>query len=101
MSDLRALRIDTPSGSRVRLDELAEVSIVPVPNVIHHYDLFRSIDVGANIDSSRDLGSVVADVDGTRLRRLAAGVPRRDAGRVHRAAGCLDACCGPPASQRW
>ncbi|MET0952616.1 MAG: efflux RND transporter permease subunit, partial [Aeromicrobium sp.] len=63
VSDLRALRIDTPSGSRVRLDELAEVSIVPVPNVIHHNDLFRSIDVGANIDSSRDLGSVVEDVE--------------------------------------
>ena len=63
VSDLRALRIDTPSGSRVRLDELAEVSVVPVPNVIHHFDMFRSIDVGANIDSSRDLGSVVADVE--------------------------------------
>jgi multidrug efflux pump subunit AcrB len=31
--------------------------------VIHHFDLFRSIDVGANIDGSRDLASVVADVE--------------------------------------
>ena len=63
LGDLEQLPIDTPSGERVRLDRLADVRIVPVPNVIHHYDLFRSIDVGANIDGSRDLGSVVADVE--------------------------------------
>jgi CzcA family heavy metal efflux pump len=63
VGDLRSLRIDTPSGDRVRLDELAEISIEPVPNVIHHFDLFRTLDVGANIDGSRDLASVVADVE--------------------------------------
>jgi Cu/Ag efflux pump CusA len=31
--------------------------------VIHHNQVFRSIDVGANIDGSRDLGSVVDDVE--------------------------------------
>ena len=63
LGDLQGLRIDTADGGRVRLDELADISIVPVPNVVHHFDLFRSIDVGANIDDSRDLGSVVADVE--------------------------------------
>ena len=63
LTDLEDLRIDTPSGAYVPLRDLADVRIVPVPNVIHHIDLFRSIDVGANIDGSRDLGSVVADLE--------------------------------------
>ena len=67
-------------GVRCGSTSVADISIVPVPNVIHHNDLFRNIDVGANLDGSRDLGSVVADVeDGTRRGRLAAGVPRGDA----------------------
>jgi len=63
ISDLRNLMIDTPGGGQVRLSDVARVEIVPVPNVVHHNDLFRNIDVGANIDDSRDLGSVVDDVD--------------------------------------
>lgn len=63
LSDLEGLMIDTPDGGQVRLDEVANIEIKPVPNVIHHTDLFRSIDVGANIDGSRDLGSVVDEVE--------------------------------------
>jgi Cu/Ag efflux pump CusA len=63
VTDLENLLIDTAGGNRVPLKQLASIEIVPVPNVIHHFDLFRSIDVGANIDGSRDLGSVVADVE--------------------------------------
>jgi Cu/Ag efflux pump CusA len=63
LSDLHNLLIDTPDGGHVRLTEVAEIKILPVPNVIHHNDLFRSIDVGANIDDSRDLGTVVHDVE--------------------------------------
>ncbi len=63
LSDLENLLIDTPGGGHVRLEEVARVSVEPVPNVVHHTDLFRNIDVGANIDGSRDLGSVVADVE--------------------------------------
>ncbi|WP_325002519.1 efflux RND transporter permease subunit [Intrasporangium sp.] len=66
LTDVQNLLIDTPRGGRVRLREVADVEVVPVPNVIHHDDLSRSIDVGANIDGSRDLGSVVADLE-TRL----------------------------------
>ena len=63
MSDLENLLIDTPGGGHVRLAEVADIAIEPVPNVVHHTDLFRNIDVGANIDGSRDLGSVVKDVE--------------------------------------
>jgi len=47
----------------VRLAEVADIAVRPVPNVVHHTDLFRNIDVGANLDGSRDLGSVVDDVE--------------------------------------
>ncbi len=63
LTDIRQLPIDTPAGDRVPLADLASVEIVPTPNVIHHENLARSIDVGANIDESRDLGSVVDDVE--------------------------------------
>jgi CzcA family heavy metal efflux pump len=61
-SDIGNLLIDTPSGQYVQLEEVADVTIEPVPNVIYHDSLFRSLDVGANLDGSRDLGSVVADI---------------------------------------
>jgi CzcA family heavy metal efflux pump len=63
LTDLENLLIDTPGGGHVRLADVADVRILPVPNVIHHNNLFRSIDVGANIDDSRDLGAVVDDVE--------------------------------------
>ncbi|HSV37364.1 MAG TPA: efflux RND transporter permease subunit [Nocardioidaceae bacterium] len=63
LTDLQNLLIDTPGGGHVRLKDVTEIKIVPVPNVIHHNNLFRSIDVGANIDDSRDLGAVVSDVE--------------------------------------
>ncbi|MGH8902286.1 MAG: efflux RND transporter permease subunit [Egibacteraceae bacterium] len=67
LTDIENLLLDTPSGQHVLLKDVADVRIVPTPNVIRHEGLFRSIDVGANIDESRDLGSVVADLE----RRLA------------------------------
>jgi CzcA family heavy metal efflux pump len=63
VTDLQNLLIDTPSGRQVRLRDVADISIVPVPNVIHHEGLFRTIDVGANLDGSRDLGAVVDDIE--------------------------------------
>ncbi len=61
--DIGNLLFDTPSGEYVRLKDVATVRIEPVPNVIYHDSLFRSLDVGANIDDSRDLGSVVTDIE--------------------------------------
>jgi CzcA family heavy metal efflux pump len=62
LTDIRQLLIDTPSGDRVRLDEVADIRIAPVPNVIEREGQSRKIDVSANV-SGRDLGSVVQDVD--------------------------------------
>ncbi len=61
--DIENLLLDTPSGEYVRLKEVADVSIVPVPNVIYHDSLSRSLDIGGNLDGTRDLGSVVADLE--------------------------------------
>jgi CzcA family heavy metal efflux pump len=63
LMDVQNLLLDTPSGQHVLLKDVAHVQVVPTPNVIHHEGLFRSIDVGGNIDGSRDLGSVVADLE--------------------------------------
>ncbi|HEX6257563.1 MAG TPA: efflux RND transporter permease subunit [Euzebyales bacterium] len=63
LTDIEQLPIDTPSGEKVPLADLASIDIVPTPNVIHHENLARSIDVGANIDGTRDLGSVVTDLE--------------------------------------
>jgi CzcA family heavy metal efflux pump len=63
VSDVKNLLIDTPNGGHVRLAEVADVRIVPTPNSIPHVNLFRYIDVGANIDGSRDLGAVVGDLE--------------------------------------
>jgi CzcA family heavy metal efflux pump len=63
VTDLENLLIDTPNGGHVRLKEVTDISIVSVPNVVQHEDLFRNIDVGAELDGTRDLGSVVADIE--------------------------------------
>ena len=60
LDDLARLPIDTPKGV-VPLGGLADIEIVPVPNVIQHESQSRSLDVGANIDDTRDLGSVVEE----------------------------------------
>lgn len=62
LSDVQAMRIDTPDGGWVRLDEIADVYIAPTPNVIERENNSRFINVVANV-SGRDLGSFVADVD--------------------------------------
>ena len=66
VENLRLLLIDTPDGV-VRLNEVADVRIVPTPNAIQREAASRRLDVEANV-SGRDLGSVVADVE----RRLEA-----------------------------
>ncbi len=63
LTDVRNLLLDTPSGQYVVLSDVADVGIAAVPNKIHHQDLSRSIDVGANLDGTRDLGSVVDDLE--------------------------------------
>ncbi len=63
LTDVRNLMLDTPAGTRVALQDVASIDVVGTPNVIHHEDLARNIDVGANLDGTRDLGAVVDDLD--------------------------------------
>ncbi len=56
------LPIDTPSGKPVLLKDVANISIVPVPNAINRENLARRINVEGDV-KGRDLGSVVADVE--------------------------------------
>src|SRR5262249_8554243 len=66
-TDVENLPIDTPSGGRVRLGSVANVSLQPNPNAIDRQGDSRYLDVGAAV-SGRDLGAVVNDIN----RQLAA-----------------------------
>jgi Cu/Ag efflux pump CusA len=61
MSSLLNLPLDTPDGGRVAMRDVANVRIVPTPNVIHHEGASRSIDISAGV-VGRDLGTVASDV---------------------------------------
>ena len=69
IDSVREMLIDTPTGQRVRLSEVADVSIQPTPNVIRREASSRRIDVQANV-RGRDLGTVAGDVQ-ARLAKLA------------------------------
>jgi Cu/Ag efflux pump CusA len=62
LDDIKAMPIDTPTGERVRLDQVAKLEIKPTPNHVDHENTYRKIDVTANV-SGRDLGSVAGDVE--------------------------------------
>jgi CzcA family heavy metal efflux pump len=64
-----AVRLDTPSGARVRLDQLATIRYDRGPNAISRENGLRKIVVQANV-AGRDLGSAVEE---TRAR-IASGV---------------------------
>jgi CzcA family heavy metal efflux pump len=54
--------IDTPSGRRVRLNEVADIQVLPTPDNIRRENGSRRIDVKANL-GSRDLAAVAHDVE--------------------------------------
>jgi Cu/Ag efflux pump CusA len=62
LTDVQALPIDTPSGERIRLDQVADVRIAPTPNAIERQLQSRRIDVGANVEGT-DLASAVDAVE--------------------------------------
>ncbi|MDX6251796.1 MAG: hypothetical protein QOF10_5156 [Kribbellaceae bacterium] len=68
VSDIGELLIDTPSGRKVRLDQVARVEVKPIPNLIERQADSRRIDVAANVKGA-DLGSVVHEVN-ERLERV-------------------------------
>jgi Cu/Ag efflux pump CusA len=61
MNSLLNLPLDTPDGGRVAMRDVANVRIVPTPNVIHHEGASRSIDISAGVQG-RNLGAVADDV---------------------------------------
>lgn len=61
LTDIYDLLIDTPDGRKVRLIEVADIQVKPIPNAINRERLARRINIEADV-KGRDLGSVVADV---------------------------------------
>jgi CzcA family heavy metal efflux pump len=59
---IRDLPIDTPSGTQVRLGDVADVSIVPTPNEIKRENGSRRLDITCNVQG-RDLGSVAQEIE--------------------------------------
>ena len=62
LTDIQEMLIDTPTGEKVRLIDVADVRIVPTPNAINRENLARRINVESAV-SGRDLGSVVVEVE--------------------------------------
>src|SRR5262245_48332169 len=62
LTSVRELMLDTSDDGHVRLGDVADVRIVPAPNMIRRENASRRIDVNANV-RGRDLGSVVRDVE--------------------------------------
>ncbi len=58
---IRNLHLDTPSGTQVRLEDVASVSIVPTPNVIKREGVSRRIDTQASVQG-RDQDAVAKDI---------------------------------------
>ncbi len=63
LNDIYNIPVDTSFDGQVPMSEVADISIVPVPNAIYREDLARRIHVDAELDGTRDLGSVTADVE--------------------------------------
>ena len=61
LSAVRELLIDTPDGNRVQLQDVADVTVEPTPNVVNREHGKRRTDVGANV-RGRPLDQVYADV---------------------------------------
>ena len=61
-TSLEQLPIDTPSGKRVQLKDVATVAVKPNPNAIERQGDSRRLDVGAAVEG-RDLGSVVKELN--------------------------------------
>ena len=62
LTSVRELLIDRPGGGHVRLEEVADVRVVPSPNVIKREGVSRRIDVGANV-RGRNPAAIARDVE--------------------------------------
>jgi Cu/Ag efflux pump CusA len=57
------LMLDTPTGQRVRMADVATITLRPTPNSIEREDGSRRLDVGTNVEG-RDLASVAQELEG-------------------------------------
>jgi hypothetical protein len=71
LTAIRRLPIDTPRGGQVPLGTLADIRVVPTPNLIERENGSRKIDVAANV-AGRSLGAINDDV---RRRLRAVSMP--------------------------
>ena len=62
IASLLDLLIDTPTGSHVRLGDVADVGISPAPNEIKREGASRRLDITCDAEG-RDLGSVAAEIE--------------------------------------
>ena len=69
LTSIRDLPIQTQTGAVIRLSDVADVRVAGSPAAINREGVFRYVDVAATVDG-RDLGSVLADVNG-RLDQIA------------------------------
>jgi Cu/Ag efflux pump CusA len=63
LTNIHELLLETPIGDRVRLGEVAEVSIVPTPTAIRHDAIARRLDVVAYVPNGGDHGAVVSAIN--------------------------------------
>ena len=69
LTDIRNLLIDSPFFKvPVRLEDVAQVRLVPRPSLIRHEDVSRYVDLGINV-KGRDARSVMEDIQ-SRLRQF-------------------------------
>jgi Cu/Ag efflux pump CusA len=61
-ASISAVMFDTPTGQRVPLSQLAEITVDRGPNTVSRENVQRKIVVQANV-AGRDLGSTVADIE--------------------------------------
>ncbi|MCV2487983.1 efflux RND transporter permease subunit [Geodermatophilus sp. YIM 151500] len=61
VQDVQDMLLDTPSGQRIRLSDVASVEVVAAPNSIEREDGSRHLDILADVEG-RDIGSVGEEV---------------------------------------
>jgi len=68
ISSVREMLIDTPSGEQVRLGDIADVIVAPVPTLIQHESVKRYLDIAVTVEG-RDFAAVSAEIKG-RLQKM-------------------------------
>lgn len=69
LATLGNLMIDTPSGAQVPLSSVAQLTVVPAPNVIAREGASRKLDVTCNVEG-RDLAAVARDIEAAVLANV-------------------------------